>query len=107
MIRKIMKWWKRDTVKVQRQEMDDTEFVFTFKVDPATPFYRGVMELVERLKEKYLDEATNIMASDRTKLDAIAAVGALQEFQAHVLTNANNVKTELERRAKSAKSNGN
>jgi hypothetical protein len=107
MIKQIIKWWKRDTVRVQRVEMNDEKFMWTFNVDPATPFYCGVMELIERLKEKYIDEATNLLASERTKLDAIAALGALQELQSHLLTNVNNVKMELERRSKRGKSDGN
>ena len=85
---------KKIVMEIKRAKMDDLEFIRKFNVDEATPFYQGILELIERLKEQYLGLGCDSAQADRVKLDALAAVGALDEMRLHVIQNRLNAKTE-------------
>lgn len=82
----MIKWWRKlEIVVVKREAMDDQELVRRFLVDPTTPFYGGLMELMARVQDQYMGEATDSKLSDRQRLDALASYGAIDELRNQIL----------------------
>jgi hypothetical protein len=103
-MRKILRNWLIKILNVQPElkvmdykPMKADEYVFAFLVDENSAFYMAIMQLCKTMKSDYLAQCNDLSLGDNNRMDAIARMGAIDDFMQTVIFQRENAIRERDR----------
>jgi hypothetical protein len=89
---------KDKIIILDSKPMGNDEYVFAFLIDDNTPFFKAIVQLCRTMKADYLEQCNNPTITDRSRLDNLAKMGAIDDFLQTILFQKDNAIRERDAR---------